>query len=133
MPMEEAAVASLPMPAEYSMEQAFADGGTIHLVYRSRRGEPVSVFRQEGDVDMGALGDGSMVHGDEADLWTAPMDGAYVAVVDGDGYLWVVVSPAPPDDMMDAVMHDLPTRSPGVTERLRNAADSVVDAFRIWD
>jgi hypothetical protein len=133
MPMSDATQAALPMPADYSMENAFVDGGTIHLLYRTRLGEPVSVFRQEGDVDMTALGDGSMVHGDEADMWTAPMYGAYVAVVDGDGYLWVVVSPAPHDDMMDGLMHDLPTRAPAVTERLRDAADAVVEPFRIWD
>jgi hypothetical protein len=133
MAMEDAALASLPMPADYSMEQAFAEGDTIHLVYRSRMGEPVSVFRQDGDVDMGALGDGSMMHGEGADMWTAPIDGSYVAVVDGDGYLWVVISPAPPEDMMDEMMDDLPTRSPGMTERVRDAADAVVDPFRIWD
>ncbi|MEZ5245978.1 MAG: zf-HC2 domain-containing protein [Acidimicrobiales bacterium] len=131
--MDEATVASLPMPADYSMEQAFAEGDTIHLVYRSGLGDPVSVFRQDGDVDMDALGDGSMTHGEEADMWSAAIDGSYVAVVDGDGYLWIVVSPAPPDDMMDDMMDDLPTRSPGVKERLRDAADAVVDAFRIWD
>jgi len=133
MPMADAAQAALPMPAEYSMEQGFVDGGTIHLLYRTHLGEPVSVFRQEGDVDMAALGDGSMVHGDEADMWTAPMRGSHVAVVGGDGYLWVVVGPAPTDDMMDDMMHDLPTREPSVTERLRHAADAVVDPFRIWD
>ena len=133
MPMDDATQAALPMPADYSMEQAFVDGGTIHLLYRTRLGEPVSVFRQEGDVDMDALGDGSMVHGDEADMWTAPMHGSYVAVVDGDGYLWVVVGPAPSDDMMDSLMHDLPTRTPSVAERLHAAADAAVEPFRIWD
>ena len=61
------------------------------------------------------------------------MDGSYVAVVDGDGYLWVIVSRTAHDEMMDGMMYDLPSREPGFGERLRGAADTVVEPFRIWD
>ena len=133
MPMDAAATAALPMPDDYSMEQAFAEGSTVHLLYRTRLGEPVSVFRQEGDVDMEALGDGAMVRGDEAAMWSSAMEGSYVVVVDGDGYLWTIVSATPHDEMMDDLMHDLPTRDAGIGERLRDAADAVVEPFRLWD
>ncbi len=133
MPMDEASDAALPMPAEYTMRHAYVDGSTIHLVYRSSHGDAVSVFRHEGEVDVDDLGAGSMVSSEEADMWSAPMDDAYVAVVDGSGYVWVVVSGAPDDEMMDAMMYDLPRRSPSVGERLRDAADAVVDPFRLWD
>lgn len=132
MPMEKASAAALPMPADYSMEHAFGNDRTVHLVYRTGSGEPVSVFRQEGDVDMARLGDGSMVSGDEVDMWSAPIDDTHVVVVDGTGYVWIVVSALPHDDMMDDLMHDLPTRSPSIGERAREAADAVVETFRIW-
>ena len=132
MPMEAAAGAALPMPDDFAMEQAYVEADTVHLVYRTGLGEPVSVFRQEGDVDIEALGDGTMARGDQAAMWSAPMDGAYVAVVDGDGYLWVIVSATPHDEMMDDMMHDLPSRERGIGERLRDAADAVVEPFRIW-
>jgi hypothetical protein len=133
MPMDEASDAALPMPADYTMRHAFVDGRTVHLVYRSSRGDAVSVFRHEGDVDVDDLGSGSMASSDEADMWSAPMDGAYVAVVDGSGYVWIVVSGEPHEEMMDDMMYDLPRRSPSVGERLRDVADAAVDPFRLWD
>lgn len=129
MPMDEAADAALPMPGEFAMEKAFADGTTVHLVYRSRGGETLSVFRHEGDVDVEDLGDGSTAWSDEAAMWSAPMEGSYVAVVDGDGYVWVVVSAGPHPEMMDDMMHDLPSRSPSWRERLAR----VVEPLRFWD
>jgi anti-sigma factor RsiW len=133
MPMEAASAAALAMPADYSMQGAFVDERAIHLVYRSGDGQPVSVFRQDGDVDMERLGEGSMVSGDEAVMWTAPVNGNHVAVVDGTGYVWIVVSATAHDDMMDDLMHDLPTRSASLGERLRDAADAVIEPFRVWD
>lgn len=129
MPMDEASGAALPMPREFAMEKAFAHGSTVQLVYRSADGEPLSVFRHEGDVDVEDLGDGSMAWSDEAAMWSAPMEGSYVAVVDGDGYVWVVVSAAPHPEMMDDMMHDLPTRSPSWRERVAR----FVEPLRFWD
>jgi len=131
MPMEKATSEAPPMPADYSMEHAFVRGRTLHLVYRTLDGEPVSVFRHEGDADVNDLGGGSVVSSDEADMWSAPMDNAYVAVVDGTGYVWIVISAEPHDDMMGDLMHDLPTRSASLGERLRDAADAVVEPFRL--
>ncbi len=131
MPMDEASAAAPPMPKDYSMAQAFADGSTLHLVYRTGHGEPVSVIRQEGDADLAALGEGSMVSADGAEMWSAPMDDAYVAVVDSAGYIWIVISAEPDDDMMDEMMHDLPSRSLSWEERLRDAADALVAPFRL--
>ncbi len=131
MPMDEATTVSPAMPPDYSMEHAFVDGATIHLMYRTSAGEPVSVFRHEGDADLDDLGDGSFVRSDEADMWSAPMDDTYVIVVDGTGYVWVVVSAEPHDDMMGDLMHDLPTRSQSLVERLKSAADAVVEPFRL--
>lgn len=132
IPMEVASSAALPMPDDFAMEHAYLEAGTVHLLYRTRVGEPVSVFRQEGEVDIEALGDGAVAWSDEAAVWSRPMDGAYVVVVDGDGYLWVIVSTTPHDEMMDDMMHGLPSREPGVVERLRDAADAAVEPFRIW-
>ena len=131
MPMDEATTVSPAMPPDYSMEHAFVDGATIHLMYRTSAGEPVSVFRHEGDADLDDLGDGSFVRSDEAAMWSAPMDDTYVIVVDGTGYVWVVVSAEPHDDMMGDLMHDLPSRSPSLMERLKSAADAVVEPFRL--
>lgn len=133
MPMDDASAAALPMPADYSMAQAYRGDHIIHLVYRDRDGEPVSVFRHEGEVDTSDLGDDPMMSSDEADLWSAPIDGRQVAVVDGTGYVWIVVGAAPHETMMDDLMHDLPTRTPSMGERLRDAADAAVEPFRIWD
>ncbi|MEQ8841979.1 MAG: zf-HC2 domain-containing protein [Acidimicrobiales bacterium] len=131
MPMDDAAAAALVMPADYSMADAFLDGSTVHLVYRTAHGDPVSVIRQDGEADLDALGDGAMMSDDGVEMWTAPMGDAYVAVVDGSGYYWTVISTEPPDDMMDVMVHDLPSRSPSMGERLRAAADAVVDPFRL--
>lgn len=133
MPMDEAAGAALPMPDELAMEYAFVDGGLVHLVYRTADGHAVSVFRQQGDADMGQLGDGTRASSDEADMWAAAMDETPVVVVDGSGYFWVVFGMAPDDEMAHDLMYDLPTRSPSLGERLRDVADAAVEPFRFWD
>jgi len=131
MPMSVASAAAPPMPDDYSMEHAFTRGRMVHLVYRTVDGDPVSIFRHEGDADLGDLGQGSIVSSEEADMWSAPMDNAYVAVVDGTGYVWIIISAEPHDDMMGDMMHDLPTRSPSLGDRVRDAADAVVEPFRL--
>ncbi len=131
MPMEDARAAALDMPADYEMADAFAYGTTVHLVYRSAEGDPVSVIRQNGEADLAALGDGSMMSDGDVEMWSAPMDDAYVVVVDGSGYYWTVISRQPHDDMMSAMMHDLPSRSPSMGDRLRDAAEAIVEPFRL--
>lgn len=137
VPMDEATTMAPGMPADYSMTRAFADSSVVHLVYVSGQGVPVSVFRQDGEPDMEALEGGttSRAHGDT--MWSSTVssssDGtAYVVVLDGDGYVWVLVSAEPYDDM-DTMMIDLPSRSPSILDRARDVADSVVSPFRVWD
>jgi hypothetical protein len=132
MPMDVAMAEAPPMPDELAMAHAFADGSTLHLVYVADDGEFVSVFRHEGDTDVHDMGDGSVIEGDEASMWSGPHGDAYVAVIDGTGYVWVVVSAEPHDSMMDDMMHDLPTRSPSIGDRARDAADAMVEPFRFW-
>lgn len=131
MPMADAAAMALPMPEDYAMADAFVRGSAVHLVYRTGQGDPVSVIREEGDADLDALGDGSMISDGDVEMWSATMGDTYVAVVDGSGYFWTVISAEPHDDMMDVMMHDLPSRTPSVGERLRDAADAVVAPFRL--
>ncbi|GJM37641.1 MAG: hypothetical protein DHS20C19_10080 [Acidimicrobiales bacterium] len=133
MPMDDAMAAAPPMPEDLAMTHAFTDGPTMHLVYVTSGGEPISVFRHEGDADVEAFGAGSVVKADEASMWSAPHSGAYVAVIDGTGYVWFVVSAEPHEAMMDDMMHDLPSRSPSLGERLRDAADVVAEPFRFWE
>jgi hypothetical protein len=133
IPMDEAMDVALPMPADFSVRHAFASGSITQLVYMSADGEPVSVFRHEGETDLGDLGNGSVSSGPEAEMWSARRLDAYVAVVDGTGYVWVIVSAEPHDDMMDDMMDDLPTRSPSIGERLRDTADAAVEPFRFWN
>lgn len=129
MPMPDAMAVAPTMPDDMAMAQAYVDGSTIHLVYLTSAGEPVSVFRHEGDTDVDDLGEGSVSTADGADMWSAPRDGRYVVVIDGTGYVWVVVSDGPHDDMMDDMMDELPSRSPSLGDRLRDMADAVVDPF----
>lgn len=129
MPMPDAMAVAPTMPDDMAMAHAYADGSTIHLVYLTSAGEPVSVFRHEGDADVDDLGDGAVTTADGAAMWSAPRDGRYVVVIDGTGYVWVVVSDGPHDDMMDDMMDELPSRSPSLGDRLRDMADAVVDPF----
>jgi len=133
MPMEKATRVGPPMPDDYSMRHAFANDTTVQLVYETAAGEPVSLFRYEGDTDLSELGDGAISNRGDDPMWSARRLGAYVVVVDGSGYVWVVISAEPQDSMMAELMHDLPTRSPTIGERLRETADVIAQPFRFWD
>ena len=133
MPMEKATGVGPPMPDGYSMLHAFANDTTVQLVYTTAQGDPVSVFRLEGDADLSVLGDGAISNSGDDPMWSAWRLGAYVVVVDGSGYVWVVISAEPQDSMMVELMHGLPTRAPTVWDRLRETADVIAEPFRFWD
>ena len=133
MPLDEAASGAPAMPADYSMLHAFAEGSTIHLIYVTSSGSAVSVFRQPGEADLNDLPAGDVSAAAYGDVWSASYDGSYVVVVDGSGYIWIVVGSEPHDTMMVAMMDDLPSRSPSLGERLRDVADAAVRPFNPWD
>jgi hypothetical protein len=132
IPMDEVSGVGPPTPDGYAMRHAFANDTTVQLVYVTAAGDAVSVFRYEGDTDLNDLGAGSISRSGDEPMWAAQRSDAYVVVVDGEGYVWVVVSAEPQDSMMVDLMHDLPTRSPSLGERLRETADIVLEPFRFW-
>lgn len=135
MPMGEAMSAAPSMSDEMAMADAYVDGPTLHLVYVDGGGEVLSIFRHEGDAGGGGF-DGLERAGatpdDDTQMWSGPRDGLYVAVIDDEnGYVWVVISDEPKDAMMaDMMQDDLPGRSPSFGDRLRDAADVIVEPFR---
>jgi hypothetical protein len=133
MPMDNAMSMAPAMPDDLSMEHAFLSGSTLHLLYVGPEGEPISVFRHEGEADLGALDAVGLAESDHRGMWSGPAEGAYVAVIDGTGFVWIVVSEHPHNDMMGDMMDDLPTRSPSLGDQVRETADIVVDSFRFWD
>jgi hypothetical protein len=133
MPMDKAMSMAPAMPDGLSMEHAFLSGPTLHLLYVGPEGEPISVFRHEGEADLGSLDADGLAESDRSEMWSGPAEGAYVAVIDGTGFVWIVVSEQPHDDMMGDMMDDLPTRSPSVGDRVRETADTIVESFRFWD
>jgi len=131
IPMEDAGV-GLAMPEGYSMQHAFANDSTVQLVYMSAAGEPVSVFRHEGEADFSDLGAGSVSTAGDDPMWSSQRLGTNVVVVDGTGYVWVVISDQADDGALIDMMTDLPTHSPSFRERLRQTADRVIEPFRFW-
>lgn len=131
MPMDEAHHMGPAMPESMEMMAAYVEsGGTIHLVY-SAGGGVVSVFRQEGDTDLGELDrSGEVKMMGETPMWSAVVAEMHVAVLDGDGYVWTVVADHHDDEMMDVMTDDLPSRSPSLLERARDVADAVVEPWR---
>lgn len=133
MPMDDAVGMGPAMPADYVMQHVFVDGSTLHFVYLSAAGAPISIFRQDGEADLDGLPEGKMVEGDTHDMWSATQGANHVAVVEGTGFTWTIVAPEPHDTMMVAMMDDLPARDPSLADRARDAADAVVEPFRFWD
>jgi anti-sigma factor RsiW len=131
IPMEDAGV-GLAMPEGYSMQHAFANDSTIQLVYMSASGDPVSVFRHEGEADFADLGAGSVSMAGDDPMWSSQRLGANVVVVDGTGYVWVVISEQSDDAALIDMMDDLPSHSPSLVERLRRTADRAIEPFRFW-
>jgi len=115
------------------MMAAQVDDDLIHAVYEDPSTLlPVSVFRQDGDADLGELVDemdgGDIVEMGDLASWQKDVDGWHVVVLDGDGYTWTIVTPVDMemDSMMVDMMDDLPSRDRGVVEQMRSA---VVDIF----
>ncbi|MEM9466747.1 MAG: RseA family anti-sigma factor [Actinomycetota bacterium] len=121
-----------------AMEMAHSetiDEDLVHAVYITGTGSVVSVFRQEGELDIDGLVD-EMDGGDTGEMaghpmWVKDVDDLHVVVVDGDGYVWTFINHVdePMDSMMDDMMDELPTRSSGVRERLHDVAEAIVEPF----
>ena len=127
------------MPDGMEMMHADTDGEVVHAVYVTGAGSVVSVFRQHGELAAerlartmgGALGDL-----DGHDMWAADIGPRHVAVLDGDGYVWTIVSDVEVDamaDLMHDMMDELPERSPSMAERLRDMVGAVVEPFELGD
>ncbi|MEO0493090.1 MAG: hypothetical protein AAF081_06715 [Actinomycetota bacterium] len=134
--MDDDMMASMPaMDDTMSMMGAEVDDDLVHAIYESSSGSVVSVFRQDGDLDVDELVD-EMDGGDTGvmdglPMWGKDIGDLHVTVLDGDGYVWTIVSDV--DDTMDEVMTDamadLPSRSSGVRERLHDVAEAIVEPF----
>ena len=121
-----------------AMEMAHSEtieNDVVHAVYVTSSGSVVSVFRQEGDLDLDGLVD-EMDGGDTGEMgghpmWVKDIDDLHVVVVDGDGYIWTFINEVdePMDSMMDDMMDELPVRSAGVRERLHDVAEAIVEPF----
>ncbi|MFT5203205.1 MAG: hypothetical protein ACI9C1_002602 [Candidatus Aldehydirespiratoraceae bacterium] len=133
MPMDKALSMAPLMPDDLSMEHAFLSGPTLHLLYVGAEGESISVFRHEGETDLASLDGDGLAESDHRNMWSGPAGGSYVVVIDGTGFVWIIVSEKPHNDMIGDMMDDLPTRSPSLGDRVRGTADTIVDTFRFWD
>ena len=140
MPIESSgtSLTSMPaMPDTMEMMAGEVEDGMTHAVYAGDDGSIVSVFRLDGELDTGALIDemgGSIVAVDGHDMWAKDIGTHHVAVVDGDGYVWTIVSDIdtdPMSDLMNASSAGLPKRSATLAERLRGVADAIVEPFRL--
>lgn len=123
------------MTGSMEMMAAEIDDDLVHAVYESSTGSLISVFRQDGDLDVDELVD-EMDGGDTGEMdglpaWGKDIGDLHVTVLDGDGYVWTIVHDvdAPMDDMMNDVMSDLPSRSSGARERLHDVAEAIVEPF----
>ncbi|MEZ5168899.1 MAG: hypothetical protein R2695_21330 [Acidimicrobiales bacterium] len=133
MPMDEAHAIGPSMPADFSMYLAFVDGSTVQLVYGTDDGETVSLFRHRGEVDSQDMRREQLVATTSGSSWVGDRPGAHVNVVDGSGYVWVLISADSHDGMLDEMMPELPSRSPGMADRARGLADTVSAPFRFWE
>lgn len=133
MPMDEAMSVAPPMPADYAMQNAYRADRAMQFVFLSAAGEPVSLFRYSGEADVSDYRGGAVSDSAAGEMWSGPRADAYVAVIDGTGYVWFVVSSQPQDAMMAEMLDELPARSASVAERLREAADVAVGPYRFWN
>ena len=136
-PMDESMSDMPKMDGEMDMMAGEVEGGVAHAVYVAKDGSIVSVFRHDGDLDGDALLDemgGSMGEMDGHAMWAKDMGARHVAVLDGDGYIWTIVSDVEVDpmaDLMNDMMDELPERSPSLAERLHDLAEAVVEPFEL--
>ena len=134
-PIDESMSDMPKMAGEMDMMTAESSGGVIHAVYLTADGSIVSVFRLDGELDSDALVDdmgGSVGEMDGHDMWAKDIGPRHVAVLDGDGYVWTIVSDVDVDPMavlMHDMMDELPERSPSLAERLHDVAEAVVEPF----
>lgn len=132
--MSEAMAEGPSVPSGYEIAHASRDGSVIHLVYAGPDGSMVSIFQQEGDTDVSMIGDemgkGELGEMGGQPMWSGSVGDTHVAVLDGDGYLFTVVGDADHDTMV-VMMGGLPSRDPGFTARLSDAADAIVEPFRL--
>ncbi|MEM9201394.1 MAG: RseA family anti-sigma factor [Actinomycetota bacterium] len=122
------------MPAPMEMAMSDTDDDVVHAVYVTPGGAVVSVFRQDGELDVNELVD-EMNGGETGDMaghpmWAKDIGDLHVTVVDGDGYVWTFINDVDePVDMMDDMVNDLPARSAGIRERLHDVAEAIVEPF----
>ena len=134
-PIDESMSDMPKMAGEMDMMAAEEADGVIHAVYVAKDGSIVSVFRLDGQLDSDALVDdmgGSVGEMDGHDMWAKDIGARHVAVLDGDGYVWTIVSDVDVDpmaDLMNDMMDELPERSPSLAERLHDVAEAVVEPF----
>ena len=125
---------SMPAPLEMAHSETVEDD-LVHAVYVSGTGSVVSVFRQDGDLDLDGLVD-EMNGGDTGEMaghpmWAKDVGELHITVIDGDGYVWTFINAVdePMDSMMDDMMAELPGREAGVRERLHDVAEAIVEPF----
>lgn len=133
MPMDDAKHLNVGMPAPMKMEAAFRESGkTIHLLYSGPDGAMVSLFRQPGETDLHQLGDeGQVKMMGDSPVWSSVVDQSHVAVVDGVGCVWTVVSDHEDDAMLTSLAHELPAYGPSWFQRVVDTADEIVDPWRL--
>ena len=136
-PMDESMSDMPKMAGEMDMMAAEVADGMAHAVYVAKDGSIVSVFRLDGELDGEGLVDdmgGSIGEMDGHDMWAKDIGTRHVAVLDGDGYVWTIVSDVDVDpmaDLMHDMMDELPERSPSLAERLHDLAEAVVEPFEL--
>ncbi len=123
------------MPSGYVIAHAWRSDDITHMMYAGPDGSMLSVFQQVGETDVAMVGDEMGGKGDVSDMggtpmWSGSVADTHVAVLDGDGYLWTFVGDAD-HDTMEIMMAELPGREPGLIERMRDAADAIVEPFRL--
>lgn len=130
-PMGESMSGMPKMAGEMDMMAATVADGMAHAVYVAKDSSIVSVFRLDGELDSEALVDdmgGSIGEMDGHDLWAKDIGTRHVTVLDGDGYVWTIVSDVEIDLMADLV-NELPERTPSLAQRIRAAAEAVIEPF----
>ena len=108
---------------------AFVDEDLAQVAYRSGSTE-LSVFEEPGDLDRSAM---RRQHLDRLDgsAWMMADDHLVVVVVEREDMVYTVVGDAEPAEMT-AMVERLPgSRSLGLADRLREAADDALDLFAL--
>lgn len=131
VPMED----TLSMPSSLEVaHRARIDDDVVHAVYVSGTSSVVSVFRQDGALDLDGLVD-EMNGGETTEMaghptWAKDVGRHHITVIGANGYVWTVITAVdePMESMMD-VMDDLPSREADLHERLHDVAEAIVEPF----